>query len=261
MLGGASGQVGFAAAVAARSGFVFVVDSTIPGVVELDPGGGPPQLVTRLRDGNTAGLHVTADQLVYVVDPATRSVRELDFAGMERRRFVDMQLIPTPVDVTMTNWGATILVADELTQRIASFNAIAAPMGLLTQTLSPVAVAASIRTIAATNRFVFVLDSAAREVTQLDLEGRTLATYGEDALIAPVALTVDACRRVFVADGAADGLFITSPDHLGPGERAMLPLDIANNVTDLWIDGNELFVAAGPFGIRQFLIEPPCLGR
>ncbi len=259
--GTAVGRVGFASAVAARAGFIYAVDSSIPAVVELDPSSSTPHLVTRLRDGNTAGLYVTHDQLIYVVDPATRSVRELDASGTERRRFTDGRLIPTPVDVTLTNWGAIVLVADELTQRVAKFDTIAAPAGLLTRTLSPVSVAASIRTIAATEHFVFVLDAASREVTQLDLDGRMLATYGEDALLVPVAMTVDECRRIFVADGHADGLFISSPDHLGRGRRAALPAEIRSSVTDLWIDGNELYVAAGPFGIHAFTVDPPCLGR
>lgn len=259
--GGATRRLGYASAVAAENGFVYAVDSSIPAVVELDPGTGNPEVLLPLRDGNTAGLHVTPDYLLYVVDRSSRAVRELDSSGQLRRTFVDNSLIPTPVDVTVANWGSTVVIADELTQRISTFDAIAAPTGLLARTLSPVTVAASIRAISATARFIFVLDTAAREVTQLDLDGRTVATYGEDDLLLPVALAVDECRRIYVADGHGGGLFVTSPDFFGDSARASLPAELVTAVTDLWIDGNDLYVAAGVMGVHAFIIEPPCLAR
>ena len=108
---------------------------------------------------------------------------------------------------------------------------------------------------------MFLLDPASREVTQLDLQGRAIATYGEDALEAPVAVAADACGRVFVADGQLAGLFVSSYEYLGTNSRAALPPEIATAVTDLWIDGNELYVAAGPFGVYVMAIEPGCSGR
>ena len=105
------------------------------------------------------------------------------------------------------------------------------------------------------------MDTASREVTQLDIQGRLVATYGEDDLLAPVAIAADECGRVFVADGHADGLLVSSYEYLGTSFRAALPGEIAAAVTDLWIDGNELYVAAGPFGVHVLAIQPACLGR
>ena len=36
--------------------------------------------------------------------------------------------------------------------------------------------------------------------------------------------------------------------------------EISSAVTDLWIDGNQLYVGAGPFGVHVLNIDPPCLG-
>ena len=140
------------------------------------------------------------------------------------------------------------------------FDSLTSPTGVFTSTLSPVTVAASITAIAATDDSVFILDAASREVTQLDLYGRVVGTYGEDSLLAPVAMTVDKCRRVFVADGHPDGLLVTSPDSLGDSSRAAIPQEITPAVTDLWIDGNQLYVAAGAFGVYVLAIEPACMG-
>jgi len=258
--GGERQQLGYAAAVAAASGYVFVIDSSVPGLLRLDAARGESHLLHGLEDANTAGLYVTTDLIIYVVDRPNRAVLELSDSGWERRRFSDTKMIPAPADVTHTNWGATVLIADELTQRLVMFDSLTSPTGVFTSTLSPVTVAASITAIAATDDSVFVLDAASREVTQLDLYGRVVGTYGEDSLLAPVAMTVDKCRRVFVADGHPDGLLVTSPDSLGDSSRAAIPQEITPAVTDLWIDGNQLYVAAGAFGVYVLAIEPACMG-
>ena len=253
-------QVGYAAAVAAASGQTFVVDASVQGLVRIDDARGEAILLYELADTMTSGVYVTTDLIVYVVDRQNRSVIELDESGWERRRFYDPQLIPAPVDVTETAFGGTVLIADELTQRLAMFDGMANPTGMLASTLSPVTAAASIAAVAATDRHVFVLDRDSREVTQLDLSGRIVATYGEEELQTPVALAVDECERVFVADGHPDGLFVSARSEFGASSRAGLSADIALAVTDLWIVGNELYVAAGAAGVRAFVIDPPCLG-
>lgn len=258
--GAGGAQLGYAAAVAASGGFVYVVDGVYSALVQLDPARAEVRVLYPLRDPNTSGLHVSMDQVIEVVDRYNRAVVELDQSGWERRRFMDSRLIPTPVDVTQTNWGSTILIADSVSQRLAMFDAMSNPTGLFTTTLSPVAVAASITAIAATVDSVFVLDTASREVSQLDMDGRPVATYGEDALLAPTALAVDECERVFVADGHPGGLFVSSPEFYGTNTRAALPPELTPAVTDLWIDGNTLYIAAGNLGVYVMAVDPPCMG-
>jgi len=252
-------QLGYAAAVAATGGYVFVVDSAASALVRLDMASGEIRLLRELRDANTAGLYVSPDLIIYVVDRNNRAVIEMDQSGWERRRFSDRRLMPAPVDVTRTNWGTTILVADQMSQRLAMFDSLSNPVGLFTTTLSSVAVAVSIKAIAATQNFVFVLDSASREVTQLNLDGRPFGTHGEDALLAPVALAVDECQRIFVADGHASGLLVTSPEFYGTNKRAVLSPELVSAVTDLWVDSNVVYVAAGNLGVYVMAIDPPCL--
>ncbi len=252
------GQIGFAAAVAARAGSVFVIDSVSAELVQVDVFGGGARTVLKLRDSSTSGLHVTQDLIIFVVDRQSRSVIEIGDTGWERQRYADSRLIPAPIDVTEINWGSSIVIADELSRRLVLFDGLSNPTGIMNSTLSPVMSVASIGAIAANNGSVFVLDTASREVTQLDLEGRPIATYGEDALLAPVAIAADACGRVFVADGHAEGLFVSSYEFQGTSARAALPGEIVAAVTDLWIDGTELYVAAGPFGVYVFAIQPGC---
>ena len=257
--GGGGMQLGYAAAIAAAGGFIYIIDAAAPGLVSLDAVSGEIRFLHELRDANTTGLYVSTDAIIQVVDRYNHAVLEVDQSGWVRRRFSDSRLIPAPVDVTQTNWGSTILIADELRQRLAMFDSMSNPTGLFTTTLSPVAVAASIKAITATANYVFVLDAVSREVTQLDLNGRLVGTHGEDALLAPVALAVDECQRIFVADGHSDGLFVTSPEFYGSNTRAALPPEVTPAVTDLWIDSNMLYVAAGNLGVYVMAIDPPCL--
>lgn len=254
-------QLGFAAAVAASAGTVFIVDSMARGLLQMDLFGGDVRMVRELADANTSGLYVSRDRTIYVVDRHGRSVIELNDNGWERQRFADSRLIPAPVDVLELNWGSTVVIADELSKRLVLFDGLSNPTGMMNSTLSPVMSAASIGAIAASNGSVFVLDTASREAVQLDLQGRLVATFGEDALLAPVAIAADPCGRVFVADGHAEGLFVSSYEYQGTSARAALPSEIVAAVTDLWIDGSELYVAAGPFGVYVMSIQPACMGR
>jgi hypothetical protein len=254
-------QIGFAAAVAARAGRVFVVDSMAGALVQVDVFGNDVRLVRELADAGTSGLYVTEDLIVYVVDRQSRSVLEIGEGGWERQRYADRRLIPAPIDVTAIDWGSTLVIADELSRRLVLFDSLSNPAGMMNSTLSPVMSAASIGAIAASNGSVFVLDTASREAVQLDLQGRPVATYGEDALLAPVAVAADPCGRVFVADGHAQGLFVSSYEYQGTNARAALPVEIVAAVTDLWIDGSELYVAAGPFGVYVMSVQPACMGR
>jgi hypothetical protein len=254
-------QLGFASGVAARAGNVFVIDSMAGGLVQVDVFGGDVRLVRELADANTSGLYVTQDLIIYLVDRHSRSVVELSDTGWERQRYFDPRLIPAPVDVSQINWGSTVVIADELSKRLMLFDSLSNPTGLMNSALSPVMSAASIAAIAASNGSVFVLDTASREVVQLDLQGRPVATFGEDALLAPVAIAADPCGRVFVADGHAGGLFVSSYEYQGTNTRAALPVEIVAAVTDLWIDGSELYVAAGPFGVYVMSMQPACTGR
>lgn len=250
--------LGFASAVAASGGYVFVIDSTASGLMRIDSVSGEMQFLRRLQDATTRGLFVRPDLVIYVVDRQNRAVIELDYSGHERHVFYKPEIVAMPVDVVMTDWGSSLLVADEMTQRLVKFESFSTLTGILPNALAPIRVAGLISAIAGTDRYVFVLDSASREVTQMDLAGRFVATYGEDALLAPVAMAVDECQRVFVADGHPGGLFVTSPDSYGSSFRAAIPPELVSNVTDLWIDGSELYIAAGVYGVWVMSIEPGC---
>ncbi|MDH4107981.1 MAG: hypothetical protein OEW35_06675 [Gammaproteobacteria bacterium] len=258
MFGGGRYQLGYAAAVAARGGSVFVVDSAAGGVVRIDPSLTRAELLYPLGDPTTRGLHVTRDLLIYVVDRQERAVIELSDTGAPRRHFSDSSLLPAPVDLALTNWDATLVVADELTAQLVVFDSMGGPTAVLGSNIAGPRIASTMQAISGGGNGVYVLDGGLQEVVHFDLAGRPLGGYGEDDLVAPVAMTVDECGRVFVADGHPQGLFVGLGGVFGHGMRVPFDASINPAVTDLWIDGDELYVAAGAAGIQVYLVEPGC---
>jgi len=256
--GGGRYQLGYAAAVAARSGNVFIVDTAARGVVRFDPAMTRAELLYPLADPNTRGLHVTRDLVVYVIDRADRAIVELSDTGTPRRRYTEPGLLPAPVDLTLTNWDSTLVVADELTGQLVVFDSMAGPSGVLGANIAGPRLASSLQAISGGQHGIYVLDPGLQEVNQFDLAGRPLGSYGEDHLLAPAALAVDDCGRVFVADGHRDGLFVGLGGVFGRGMRATIDPVVGAAVTDLWIDGDELYVAAGAAGVLVYLVEPGC---
>jgi len=256
--GGGRYQLGYASAVAARGGNVFIVDTAARGVVRFDPAMTRAEFLYPLADPNTRGLHVTRDLVVYVIDRAERAIVELSSSGTPRRRYSEPGLLPAPVDLTLTNWDSTLVVADELTGQLVVFDSMAGPSGVLGANIAGPRLASSLQAISGGQHGVYVLDPGLQEVAQFDLAGRPLGSYGEDHLLAPAALAVDECGRVFVADGHRDGLFVGLGGVFGRGMRAAVDPVVSAAVTDLWIDGDELYIAAGAAGVLVYLIEPGC---
>ena len=256
--GGGRYQLGYATAVAARAGNVYIVDSAARGVVRFDPAMTRAELLFPLADPNTRGLHVTQDLIVYVIDRADRAVVELSDNGTPRRRFSEPGLLPAPVDLALTNWDSTLVVADELTGQLVVFDSMAGPSAVLGANIAGPRLASSLQAISGGQHGIYVLDPGLQEVAQFDLAGRPMGSYGEDHLLAPAALAVDDCGRVFVADGHRDGLFVGLGGVFGRGMRAAVDPVVNAAVTDLWIDGDELYIAAGAAGVLVYLIEPGC---
>lgn len=252
------GNIGFAAAVAARAGYVYIVDSAAGALVQVDPVNSVARPVRRLPDARHHGLHVTADQIVYVVDRSSRSVLQIDETGQVRRALSDERLLPAPIDVAGTTRGSVIVVADELTNELVIFDPFFGPAEVIGDARFPANRAVSITAIAGGADSVFVLDGIQREVLEFDLFGRLIASFGEDDLRVPVALAVDDCNRVVVADGHPAGLYVSGSGPFGRPVRVPLDVAVDSAVTDLWIDGSELYVAAGTGGVQVFFMEPPC---
>jgi DNA-binding beta-propeller fold protein YncE len=258
---GRSGQtysVGYAAAVAARGNDIYVVDRASAQLVHINPVLRQASVLTTLADPGTHGVHARRDGTVFVVDKSERAIRQLDESGRTVRVFSNLRLMPAPVDVAETDWGNIVVVADEISNQLIMFNAMAGTVDVIGSDRSRLSVAGAVYAIAATRDSVFVLDQQMAEVMRFSLSGYQTGNYGEDELEAPTALAVDDCGRLFMADRSGRGILVSSTDMISPVGRALEGSYVANQITDLWVDNGFLYVAAGIRGVAIYLIEPPC---
>ena len=249
-------QLGYVSAVAARGNDLFVIDVSRRALLRVNLVSGETRVLTSLADASTAGLYVTMDLNVYVVDKSNRSIRQLDWNGTTIRSYADNASMPAPVDVTLVGRGDKIVVADGIFSQLVIFNRLGGVRGVVGEQSTAAEIAQSITSIAAMGQDVLVLDSQMQEVTVFDLSGNRRATYVEDALRSPTAMAVDRCARVFVADQIAGKIYVGLPDMTTI--EALANDNIVNHITDMWIDGNLLYLAAGADGVKVMHIEPSC---
>ena len=256
--GGQTYAIGYAAAVAARGNDIFVVDQAAGQLVQINAALGDARMLISLSDPNTHGVYVAPDLTVYVVDKFNRAVRRLNDAGQTTRLYADPNLIPAPVDVAETGWGDSIVVADALNKHLVMFDPLAGAFHVMGPNSSRAVFAQTVHALAATRNSVYLLDPEMGEVMRFGLRGNPLGSYGEDELQLPTALAVDGCGRLFVADQSRRGILVSLSDMM------VLPTRVLNReltgalITDLWVDDNFLYVAAGAGGVMIFRIEPAC---
>jgi len=249
---------GFVAAVAANGGDVYVVDRVSGNVLRINLAIGTSDVVTTLVDPDTHGLFVSPDRMIFVVDKFRRSVRQVEDNGITVIEYADPANLSLPVDVAMTDWQTRIVVADGLAGHVLVFNSLGHSIDILGDRTLDVQMAQAVHTIAATNTSLFVLDPQLQEVLEFDLRGRPIGVYGENRLRQPVAMSVDQCGRLFIADQWDGSILVLSRNPADPGARVPLPQGRSVEITDLAVDENRLLVAVGSQGVIVLDISPPC---
>lgn len=249
---------GYTTAVAARGNDLFIVDRSIGQLMHVNLLTGEARSLLTLTDANTKGLHVDEDLTVLVVDSFQRAVLHLTERGQTIAVYRHSEYAPAPVDVTLADWGRAVIVADALQDRFVTFNRYGGVVAVRSAEPGYEPFAGSVGALASSGQSVFVLDDELGEVTRFSLSGQALASYGEDELLMPTALAVDQCGRLFVADQNPGSIFVSVSDMMVSGRRTslgMLPID---EITDLWSDGDTLYIATGAGGVLVMHVEPGC---
>jgi len=249
---------GYVSAVAARGNDLFIVDRSIGELVHINLLAGEASRIRPLTNADSNGLYVDDDLTVLVVDSFGRSVLHLTEHGQVIAAYTNSEFAPAPLDVTLADRGRAVIVADELQDRFVTFNRYGGVVAVRSAETGLEPFAGSVQALASYHQSVYVLDDELGEVTRFSLSGQPLASYGEDALLMPTALTVDHCGRLFVADKDPGSLFVSVSDMMVSGKRTdlgMLPID---EITDLWSDSDTLYIATGAGGVFVMLVEPGC---
>jgi hypothetical protein len=196
------------------------------------------------------------DYTAWVALPAEHMVVQYDPRGRIVRRFLSESDAPRPVAVVVPENRVEVLVGDSATGRVLVFD----PLGTLRARLGGRREGAlqSLTAMALGPRGLYVLDRAAQLVVVMDREGRPLEVIGENQLVQPRALAVDATGRVFVSDDADQRIKVfRGPQLLASAGGMGGGLGRFGRIESLSLDGNLLYVADSVNGRVQVMMVAP----
>lgn len=248
--------------VAARDDMVLVADAGARTLWRLDRSrdamapfapftGGVPDHGTSMQIGS--------DLSAWVALPAEHMVVQYDTSGRMVRRWRDEADAPRPVAVAVPQDRSRVLVGDATTARVLVFD----PLGRIQGVLGgrrPSSLQ-SVTCMALGPRGLYVLDRVAQQVVVLDLQGQPLDVIGENQLVQPRALAVDASGRVFVADDLDQTIKVfRGRDLLASFGGAGQGPNRFGRIESMALDGNLLYVADSLNArVQVLMVAPPAL--
>jgi DNA-binding beta-propeller fold protein YncE len=250
----------FIDAVAARGNDIFVADTNQRMIFLIDRGQRSLSKFAPLTGGGSTDLYYASDFSLYVINQSRAQVIKYSRDGRIIRTFGGRRDLSNPVAVVESSELNRVLVADSLSAQVSMFNKLGGLTRVIGQNINFPSPASSIIDMASANGLIYLLDKLAREVSVANSEGKLLYTFGSSQLKQPVALAIDYCGRIFVADQFDNTIHVFVDE---------IPLTIFKNnhpgltgfqlITDLWIDNELLYVADGLSGsIKLLRIEGGC---
>jgi hypothetical protein len=260
----AGGRVNFVqpVGVAARNDVLLVADNGARVIWRYD----------RARDGMAAftgftgsvpeagaSLQLGSDLSAWVAQPADHAVVQYDLRGRLVRRWVSEFDAPRPVCVVVPEDRSEILVGDAATARVLVFDPLGRPREILGGT-RPAALQ-SVTAMALGPGGLYVLDRLAQQVVVLDRRGVPVEVIGEQQLVQPRALAVDASGRVFVSDEMEQRIKVFRGGKLlaSFGGSGNAPGRFGR-IESMALDGNLLYVADSLNArVEVLLVSPPSM--
>ena len=264
-----------AATVAARGNDVYVVDSGRAAVFRVDPytnnmvvmapQPAPPAWVApdypqRLPADRGTKLYVASDRSVYVLDQGRRRVLHFSREGHLIREYQDPGMLARPVGFTVDERRGLVLVVDGLYRNVVAFHSggrvpfAIVPHENVDRDRLPLDLAA----IASGEEGLYLVDRRKAQVLLMSDDGIVLDSVGQGILKQPWTVAVDRYRRVYVGDRLDNSIKVFSGgvqltqikgSDLRPGMQ---------EISDLWVDEDLLYVADGATGRVDILrLSPP----
>ena len=206
-----------------------------------------------------ASLQLGNDLSAWVALPADHQVVQYDLRGQVVRRFASPADAPRPVSVVVPQDRAEILVGDAATARVVIFDPLGGAREVLGGTRP--AMLQSITAMALGPGGLYVLDRVAQQVVLLDRRGVPVEVIGEQQLVQPRALAVDASGRVFVSDDMEQRIKVFRGRTLlaSFGGAGQAPGRFGR-IESMALDGNMLYVADSLNArVEVLLVAPPSL--
>lgn len=255
--GGNNARLERPVAVAVRGDFVFIVDAGQELVLRYDRISGRLSTLVDLRGvakGEVSDIYVAQDLSFYLADTLGRQVLYFDKKGSLRRKFSNLLNLVYPVGVWFDEENDRVLVADGQLDHVLVFKKDGTLLAAVGGRGVEPGKFLNITTVTEGPDGYYVAQRIGHHVQVLAKDGAYLYSFAQEGVIFPLAIATDRQHRAFVADYLDNsikvyerGRFIASigKSGVGPGEF--------KRVTDLWIDGEFLYVADSLNGRIQIM--------
>lgn len=250
----------YVAAVAARGNDIFVADTSQRTIFHIDRAQRSLSKFASLSGGIATDLYIASDFSVYVIDQLQRQVIQYSRDGRIIQIFENNMELANPVAVVESDELNRILVADGVAGHIVSFNKLGGTSRIIGQNINIPNPVSNIKDMVSSNGLIYLLDQVSRQVSIIDTEGRHLYNIDSQHLKQPVAIAVDSCQRLFVADQFDNSIHVfNDKESLTVFKNNNAGLNGFELITDLWIDNELLYITDGASGyIKVMLIDGGC---
>jgi len=245
-------------AVAARGPLVYIVDAGLGRLFSYDTALDRLRVVMELKGvtrGEVSDIFVAPDLSFYIADTEGGRVLHFDREGRLIKTLQDPVNIGRPVTVAVNDQTGYIFVADGFNDDVLVYN----PAGLLTGAIGiRGSGAGQFRGITALAQgpegyYVATRYGAAR-VQVMGFDGSYLSSFQPDTVTFPTAIAVRSDNRAYVSDYLSDDIKVFADGRLVQtlGGHGSAPGRF-RRITDLWLDGDFLYVADSLNGRIQIL--------
>lgn len=244
-------------ALSVRDDVVLIADTGLRQLMRLDRARDALTPLAALPFDNQLALHAAPDGSCWVAEPASGLVRQFARDGRVVRTLKDDRLAGRPVAVVApVEAGGDVFVADAALASVVVFNTFGRAVRRIGH-----GELQSIASMALGPLGLYVVDRAAQQVVVYGRDGRRLLSLGEESLVMPRAVAVDAYGRIFVADESGNAILVfidgeLASRYVGTGTARAMRIDA------LAVDGNLLYLADSVAArVQILLITPESLRR
>ncbi|TPW17892.1 MAG: hypothetical protein FD130_482 [Halothiobacillaceae bacterium] len=234
-------------AVCVRGDFVYIVDMGLQLVLRLNRSTGVVERMAELRGvvtGDVADIFVTKDMSFYVTDTFGGRVLFFSPEGRLQRSFTNGLNLVHPVAVMEDEATESVLVADGEFDHILVFNQMGDPYTTLGGRGEEPGKFLNITAMASDGRAFYVAARVGQRIQVLSRQSEYLYSFEQESIRFPLALAVDDRTRLFASDYLDNTIKIYERGRLinSFGGTGVTPGRF-KRITDLWLDGDLLYVA------------------
>ncbi|MDX1252885.1 MAG: hypothetical protein IDH49_11670 [Gammaproteobacteria bacterium] len=243
--------------VAVRTGNLFVVDAGQSTLFRYDLAMKKLSVMLDLHGvitGDTADLHVSSDQSLYIADTYGARVLQYDRKGRLVRIYSNRLNMARPVAVLVDEPSGRVFVADAFYDHILVFDSAGKLVASMGGRGADPGQFLNITAMAQGPDGFYVTARVGEHVQVLGGDGQYGYSLPQEGIVFPTAIAVDAENRVFVSDFSDHAIKVYERGRLvGRAGHPGGELGQFRHISDLWIDDGLLYVADSLNGRVQIM--------